>query len=379
MTYFNEARAHFRFIGVPRPRWRPPQFGGLGAVAMHWSLTLSVPTVISVPTGSGKTAMAMAAPHFLDEPPRRMLVVAPTRALRDQLVENFGSNDVLRSLGAMPASTEYEGVPHVVAVTGRVQDWSSLQNADVVVALPNSISPAHYGNGTAPPADLFDLVVIDEAHHAPAPTWTQILDHFGSRHALLLTATPVRRDGKRIPGELVYHYPLRRALDEGFYQPVRPMVLDLADPADRAAADAAIAAGAAELFGSGEHARSVLLVRGGAVARLHALKDVYERHGVELTLLHNRMAESAQREVLNGLRRGQVRAVGVVGMLGEGFDLPALRIAAYHDKHKSLPATIQLIGRLARVHPDHPEPSVLITARDVDVFPELRGDRAVAV
>jgi hypothetical protein len=273
----------------------------------------------------------------------------------------------------MPRAEEYAQVPNVVALMGRVQDWTALEGADIVVALPNSISPAHYEDGDGPPADLFDLIVIDEAHHAPAPTWISILDHFTSRQALLLTATPVRRDGKRIPGELVYHYPLRRALDEGFYQPVRPVLLDLTDPADRGAADTAIAGTVAELLTVDAHRSSVLLVRSGSVARLESLKETYAQHGVELTLLHNRLAEPAQRDVLDRLAAGQVRAVGVVGMLGEGYDLPALRIAAYHDKHKSLPATIQLIGRLARVHADHPQPSVLVTARDIDVFPELRG------
>jgi hypothetical protein len=60
-------------------------------------------------------------------------------------------------------------------------------------------------------------------------------------------------------------------------------------------------------------------------------------------------------------------------MLIEGFDLPSLRILAYHDKHKSLPATAQIIGRLARVDELYPQPSVLVAARDIDVFPELQG------
>jgi hypothetical protein len=76
---------------------------------------------------------------------------------------------------------------------------------------------------------------------------------------------------------------------------------------------------------------------------------------------------------VENLRSGQCKAIAVVGMLIEGFDLPSLRIVAYHDKHKSLPTTTQLIGRLARVDRRFPQPSVLVTARDVDVFPELRG------
>ncbi len=36
-------------------------------------------------------------------------------------------------------------------------------------------------------------------------------------------------------------------------------------------------------------------------------------------------------------------------MLGEGFDLPQLKVAAIHSPHKSLGVTLQFIGRFARV------------------------------
>jgi superfamily II DNA or RNA helicase len=35
-------------------------------------------------------------------------------------------------------------------------------------------------------------------------------------------------------------------------------------------------------------------------------------------------------------------------MLGEGYDLPNLKIAALHDQHKSLAITLQFIGRFTR-------------------------------
>ncbi|HEY4684483.1 MAG TPA: DEAD/DEAH box helicase family protein [Dehalococcoidia bacterium] len=372
MTFHEDACTHFRLVGRPRPAWRTPQFGALGAVAMHWSLSPETPTVVSIPTGSGKTALAMAAPFLLEEPPTRILVVVPTRALREQMTANFQNCAVLRRVGALPPESDFDSNPTVVEITGRVRDWGSLESADVVVGLPDSISPAYYEAEAKPPPDLFDLVVIDEAHHAPAPTWLNILEHFQAR-AVLLTATPVRRDGKRIPGELVFHYPLRRALDEGLYQSVTPKLLELQDPADRTEADAAIASAASEASRSAGHQSSVLLVRASSISRLQSLKEVYRAEGVALTLLHNRLGAQVQQQIREGLLSGAIRAVGVVGMLGEGFDLPSLRIVAYHDKHKSLPATIQLIGRLARVHPSFPQSSILITARDIDVFPELRG------
>ena len=42
------------------------------------------------------------------------------------------------------------------------------------------------------------------------------------------------------------------------------------------------------------------------------------------------------------------RVIVCVDMLGEGFDLPTLKVGAFHDAHRSLSPMVQLIGRLAR-------------------------------
>ena len=88
------------------------------------------------------------------------------------------------------------------------QQWS--KNADVVIGTPLVLSPANSGV-EAMPRDFFDLVVFDEAHHLPATTWTAMLEATDAR-AVLLTATPFRNDGKRLPGAPIYTYPLALGL-----------------------------------------------------------------------------------------------------------------------------------------------------------------------
>lgn len=44
-------------------------------------------------------------------------------------------------------------------------------------------------------SDHFDIVVVDEFHHAAAPSYTRLLDHVKPRELLGLTATPERSDG----------------------------------------------------------------------------------------------------------------------------------------------------------------------------------------
>jgi superfamily II DNA or RNA helicase len=56
-------------------------------------------------------------------------------------------------------------------------------------------------------------------------------------------------------------------------------------------------------------------------------------------------------------------------MLGEGFDLPELKIAAFHDIRKSLPITLQLAGRFTRTKYDEElgDASFVANIADLDV------------
>lgn len=349
------------------PGWRPPQRGALGALLGHWAVHHRRPALVAVPTGSGKTAIALATPYLVES--SRTLVVVPSTQLRNQIVSAFENQEVLRQMGALGGPDN----PKVLEVKGRFTSWLDCENADVVVALPQSISPELYDEGSKPPADLFDLVIVDEAHHVPAPTWRAILDQFDGAKKVLLTATPKRRDGKRIPGDMVFHYPLRAAMSDGYYKTVEPRLLNVSASAQRRECDELIRDEILNEFSRPEHASSTLLVRAGTRARVTELVQLYGDAGIEVVALTSDLGEVRRTQIVEGLKDGSIRAVAVVGMLGEGFDLPSLRLAAYHDKHKSVASTIQLIGRLVRSHPAYPQPSVLVTVQHADVYPGLKG------
>ena len=141
----------------------------------------------------------------------------------------------------------------------------------------------------------------------------------------------------------------------------------------RSPLDEQIAVEVARLLAEPAHKSSAALIRASSRARAEELARLYGAHGVAVMVLHSGLGETRQQSIIEGLKNGTHRAVAVVGMLGEGFDLPRLRIVGYHDKHKSLPATAQLIGRLARADAHYPQPSVVVAVRDVDVYPELEG------
>jgi superfamily II DNA or RNA helicase len=68
-------------------------------------------------------------------------------------------------------------------------------------------------------------------------------------------------------------------------------------------------------------------------------------------------------------------------MLGEGFDLPNLKIAAIHNIRKSLPITVQLAGRFTRTKFDESlgNASIIVNLKDTDVRKELEKFYALAL
>ena len=257
---------------------RRAQLGAAWALSAHATVSRE-PALLVLPTGVGKTLVACVAPFLLS--PRRVLVIAPGRLVRDQLAAGFSTlADLVRS-GILPADPP---LPRVITVEHRAErtDWPEWRKADVVVGTPNVLSHG-FPEVERIPDGMFDLVIFDEAHHLPARVWTAILEAVGAP-AVLLTATPTRRDGLPLPGELVYTYPLSQAIEDGVYAPVRFVPVSLPEGAEP---DMTLAAAAAERLATAEHreAESRLLVRAGTQAEARRLIDVYAEVGLKLGLV----------------------------------------------------------------------------------------------
>ena len=100
MNYFAQHYADFRWPidNGPAPGFRVPQWGALHALAGHFSGS-SEPAIITMPTGSGKTAVIMGLGFLLRA--KRVLVLTPSRIVREQITEEFRLLRVLKILGAV--------------------------------------------------------------------------------------------------------------------------------------------------------------------------------------------------------------------------------------------------------------------------------------
>jgi superfamily II DNA or RNA helicase len=334
----------FRSPDQPRSL-RRPQIGALHSVIGYWSSGLKEPGIVVMPTGTGKTETMLAL--FVAARPKRLLVVVPTAALRDQIAGKFESlgilqeHEIVESHAMRPAVARLE---HGLKEVRNARDLVAASN--VVVATPAAIAAC------APEArdellDSFTHLVVDEAHHAPAPTWATVIDRFAGRPVLLFTATPYREDGKAIPGRTIFRFPLREAQADGYFTRIEYRAVLSLGGTDGVLADLALERLRADLEAGHDH---ILMARARTVNRAEELLRLYRDKAPELSpeLLHERLSTTRRRAILQALDDRISRVIVCVDMLGEGFDLPSLKVAAIHDLKKSLSPMIQLIGRFSR-------------------------------
>jgi hypothetical protein len=208
----------------------------------------------------------------------------------------------------------------------------------------------------------------------PAPRWDEFRAYFNGKRVVQFTATPFRRDSKRIDGTIVFNYPMRLAQAEGYFKPI---TLVPVRAYDRALHHERIAEAAIKQLKDDTRSgyRHLVMARTETIERATEVHSVYSRLAPELrpVLVHSRKGQKATRDALAALRAGTSSVVVCVDMLGEGFDLPQLKIAALHDVHKSLAITLQFTGRFTRATPKVGNASVIANVADAEVEDTLEA------
>jgi superfamily II DNA or RNA helicase len=352
-----------------QPGLRKPQLGALHAILAHRSTESTEPITIVMPTGTGKTETMLAAFAYS---PSRTLVIVPSDALRAQIANKFVT------LGVLPEAHVVVG-DFLCPVVGVMK--ATLQTADECDALfePSNVivatAAALAGSATVAVdrlVELSDRLFVDEAHHIAARTWRSIADKFSGKPVVQFTATPFREDGQHLGSCIPYAYPLRLAQKHRYFAAINYHAISDLGNQDRAVAEAAIEQLRQDLAGGLDH---VLMARVQSIPRAIAVLELYSAIAPDLNpvRLDSKMAKKHQAAALAALKARTSRVIVCVDMLGEGFDLPALKIAAVHDPHKSLSVTLQFIGRFARVGGDDlGEASVFVPRHAGDIDGRLR-------
>jgi len=329
--------------------------------------------VVVLPTGAGKTAIAVRA---IERAGRSTLVVVPTLALLKQwysvLSDSFGASVAVGLLGG--------GYHEVTPLTVTTYD-SAYIHAE------------RYG-------DRFALVVYDEVHHLPAEKYSVIPKTLLAPYSLGLTATPERADGgheflPELVGSVVY----RRSPEElagtylAPYDIVRiPIELTRAERTEYEEADAVyrdflrkhrLSVRSPEdwqrfiLVASTSHSggREALLaarrrreIRASAERKGATLESLLKRHWEDRTIVFTKSVEEVyalserflvpgltyetpakeRKEILDRFRVGRYRAIIASDVLNEGVDVPEANVAVILAGSASHREYVQRLGRILR-------------------------------
>lgn len=353
------------------PGLRKPQLGAIHAVAARWSLSSDSSTVV-MPTGTGKTDTMLSV--LIHQQCNRLLVLVPSRTLRRQIFNKFVLLGKLREIGVLSDGALNPRVALIEhGITDVVEAKDLAAEANVIIATASVLNKFSDEAKQVLVGECSHLF-IDEAHHVPARSWNDVKAMFAGKPVLQFTATPFRRDSKPIEGDIIYNYPLGLAQEEGYFRKINLLQLQEFDEtkSDEAIAKAAIAALDIDIEKSLNH---MIMARCNDKNRAEEVFRLYALHGKKYKplLITSDLSAKDYARLEASLKSGESRIVVCVNMLGEGFDLPNLKIAALHDTHKSLAITLQFIGRFTRISKDVGDATVVMNVNDPQVNKDLES------
>ncbi|MEU0029861.1 DUF3427 domain-containing protein [Streptomyces sp. NPDC006335] len=228
----------------------------------------------------------------------------------------------------------------------------------------------------------FDIIVVDEFHHATATTYRRVLNHFKPKQLLGLTATPERADGLNVQdeffeGRIAAEMRLWEALDNDLLCPFHyfgvPDGTDLTRLNWRSGTYDQSQLG--DLF-SADHARARIVIKqvrdkvsdpssmralGFCVTRKHAhfMAKCFQEAGIKAAALDGESKPEVRERILAELKAGEVQVIFSVDLFNEGLDIPDVDTLLLLRPTNSATVFLQQLGRGLRRTPDKPVLTVL--------------------
>jgi superfamily II DNA or RNA helicase len=358
---------------------RQYQVDALTAVRASWDRGIQRPAVVA-PTGAGKTVIfSHLIKDHLEQDGSRALVLVHRDELADQAIDKI--RQVAPDL-------------HV----GKVKADANELASDVVVASVQTLArPARLGQlmESCQYWPDFGLVVVDEAHHAVAPTWRRVLDELGAfswsdaagdevpqdgafgPRVVGFSATLARGDGIGLGSvwqEVAYAISLTRLIRRGHLADVRGVRVTVADldlsGVRRTGGDYQAGALGTALEESSaaiviteaytEHAKDRPgVVFTPTVATAEAVTDRLNDNGIPAAMVTGTTPRDDRRQIYEEFRTGATQVLVNCMVLTEGFDAPWASCAVIARPTQSAPLYTQMVGRVLRPWPGKKDALVL--------------------
>lgn len=224
-------------------------------------------------------------------------------------------------------------------------------------------------------ADYYDYIVVDEFHHAAAPTYKKLLEYYKPKILLGLTATPERMDGQSVltwfDNKTSAEIRLPEAIDRKLLCPFQYFgVTDSIDLDDlkwsRGGYDKTALSNIYTISGMIADRRSNMIIEslfkyitdiddvkglGFCVSVEHAkyMSDYFNNHNIPSMYLTGSSTDDERNNAKKRLVSGEVKFIFVVDIYNEGVDIPEVNTILFLRPTESLTIFLQQLGRGLRL------------------------------
>ena len=223
--------------------------------------------------------------------------------------------------------------------------------------------------------DYYDYIVVDEFHHAAAPTYQKLLSYYQPAILLGLTATPERMDGKSIltyfNNRIAAEIRLPEAIDRKLLCPFQYFgvtdTIDLNDLKWSAGGyDKTELSNIYTMSGFEANRRADLVISsllkyvtdideikglGFCVSVAHAefMSDYFNQQGIPSMFLTGNSPDDERKQASKDIVSGKVSFIFVVDIYNEGVDIPEINTVLFLRPTESLTVFLQQLGRGLRL------------------------------
>jgi superfamily II DNA or RNA helicase/HKD family nuclease len=319
---------------------RPAQLAALDALHATWEEGYDRAMVVMA-TGLGKTYLA----GFFARSFRRVLFIAHREEILEQAKQSFQRIMPDRSAGL------YNSAEKDIA-------------SEFIFASIFTLGMKKHRERFSP--DAFDLIIVDEFHHAAAKSYSSVLEYFRPTFLLGITATPDRADGRDIyalcDGNVAYKVSFVEAISRGWLVPFQ--YYGIYDDTDYSKI---------RWLGTRYDEEELLVVQlreeraaliyekwsqykqtrtlGFCSSIQHAdfLANYFKRQGVRALSLHSRTKEMSRPMAIQALENGELDIIFTVDLFNEGVDIPSVDTLLFVRPTESLTVFTQQLGRGLRL------------------------------
>lgn len=326
---------------------RPYQKEAIAAIEGQWAEGMNK-VLLVLPTGCGKTVVFCKVAEDRVRDGGRVLILAH----RGELLEQAA--DKLQQVSGIGCALEK-------AESSCLDSWYRVVVGSVQTLMRESRLAKF-------PADYFDTIIVDEAHHVLADSYLRILEHFAAAKVLGVTATPDRGDMKNLGSvfeSLAYEYSLPRAIREGYLCPIKaqtiPLKLDLTGVGIQSgdfkagdlgtALDPYLAQIADEMKQYCADRKTVVFLP--LVKTSQKFRDILNSRGFRAAEVNGSSADRA--EILDAFDNGEYNVLCNSMLLTEGWDCPSVDCVVVLRPTKVRSLYAQMVGRGTRLHPGKSE------------------------